>query len=204
MMLDTGLWAKFTFINKMNALNGIYQKVGEENFETTISDKVDYVKTLYTSAGLTEDDWKTDYPTYANQSVYWLQPADSSKAKIPVPVNLISTIPDISVGKYYNYAVVLTLGLYDKPDSLLSMVNQLNDIVTATTGKQSNIYWTASSSGAIYKTADEYAALDKERKAKAIALEPLSVQLYKLNQQIDDLKARNDYLEKIVIEAANS
>lgn len=200
MIPTTGSFAKFTFINKMDALNGIYQVVGVENFDEALLRGVDFYKLLYTPAGLSETDWTTDYVGYKGADIYWLQPTDTTKDKIPVPYSALSTIPNINVGRYYNYNLLVTVGLYDTPDMLSGLASQINDLVSSTTGEKSNVYWTASSSGAIYKTRDEYKALDTARKAKVTKLMPLSTQINTLNKQIDDLKARNNYLELALIE----
>lgn len=203
MIPNTGSYAKFTFVNKLDSLNGIYQVVGIENFDEALLRGVDFYKLLYTPAGLSKEDWANDYNNYKGEDVYWIQPTDSTKDKIPVPYNLLASIPDINVGKYYNFSLISTVGIYDTPDMLSGLASQINDMISTVTGEKSNTYWTASAEGAIYKTKGEYQTLDNTRKANAKALTPLTTQINTLNKTIDDLKARNNYLEQALIETIN-
>lgn len=201
MIPNTGAYAKFTFINKMDALNGIYQLIGIESFDDALNKGVDFYTLLYTPAGLTKTDWTTDYASYIGDDVYWLQPTDSSKASIPVPSGVLSQLPDISVGKYFNFNLVVNIGTYPSPDSLSYLATEINDMVSATTGEASNVYWTASGSTPIYMTKGEYNTLDAKRQANAKILTPLITRVNLQNKEIDDLKARNNYLEQALIEA---
>lgn len=203
MIPNTGSWAKFTFINKLASLDGIYQITSMESFQTAINRGVDFKSLLYSPAGLGDTDWQTDYANYTNDDVYWLQPTDNTKSQIPVPRSALAKLPDINVGSYIPLMLRVDVGLYKSPDELQYLADQISDIVSATTGETSSVIWTSRQSGTVYMTDDDYKALDTARKAKAQQLTPLITQVYQKDKIIDDQKSQIQYLQKALIEALN-
>lgn len=204
MIPNTGSWGKYTFVNRMAALNGIYQVISVELFDEALQRGVDFNKLLYSPAGLSKDDWQTDYPTYKGQDVYWLQPTDSTATSIPVPLGALMGWPDLDVKRYYNLSMVVTVGLYPDADRLSYLSSHVNDIVSSVTGQKSNVFWTASKSGAQYMTQSDYDKLEQTRQTNAQRLIPLSVQVAQRDKTIDDLKSQIAYLEQALIDATSN
>lgn len=203
MIPNTGSWAKYTFINKFQPLNNIYQITSVENFESAINRGVDFYKNLYTPTGLSEDDWKIDYPKYSGNDVYWLKSSDNNSSEIPVPTGILAKYPDLDVDVYYPLILRITVGLYKSPDELQYLADDIKDMVSATTGETSSVVWSTTSAGKVYKTKSDYNKLDQQRKNKATQLTPLITQVTQKDKVIDDLKSRVDYLEKALIQAIN-
>lgn len=192
---------KFTFPSRFSMFTGIYRVNDISIFENDLANDVDFVKSLYTPAGLTDADFQTDSQNYAGSLVYTLTPPQGGAEAVSlyVPAALLEVNPDPSVAMYDQVYLDIPLGIFASASDYAFIKQEVDDLASVVTGNPNSSVFMANPKNRVWLTQSEYDAKNAERLAKVTKADSLSMQLRKANVQIAELTARCRALEAIVL-----
>ena len=168
---EVGTTCKYTFTNEFESLNGIYTLTLKETYETAIANGVDFVKSLYTLANLTETDYQNDWKNYQNKTILQLESINDPSVIIYAPEPIVALVPDPTIRQYNDIYIGVVLGIFGQEDSdkiswILGQLNNLAQSITGTTNS-SHIF----SSNKVWMAEADYAAIQAGRAANIKSVE---------------------------------
>lgn len=187
--------ASYMLIPRFAALNGIYTLTKVMSFDTAIADKVDFEKTLYALAGLTEDDYLTDWQTYQTDQILQLTRCRDATAiaagvvgqTVNVPESLLQYIPDPMVRPYDDIYLAINIGPYADPEKIDWLRIQLNDLTSAVTGTADAA--AIMSVGQLWLTDGQYASVAENRDTRIRQITPQAATIIAQQDEIARLRA---------------
>ena len=189
----------YTFTTEFIALNGIYTLTELTSYSESLLLGTDYIKQLYTPAGVAESQFIVDAANYKNDVVLFLTPANGG-TDICVPVSLLTNIPDPMVGCYNKLAIGVSLGLFDDQTRLQWVIDELNTIVSGVIGVSSPVK--LYSLGITYMSVDDYNAMEATRDSARSAYNTLYQQLQEQIALTQAAQNLNTYYEQTLIALA--
>lgn len=172
-----GSTCAFIFTTPFAALNGVYTVISQTPFLDCVKAGVDFAENLYVPAGLSANDYVTDYSTYTKDIVSVLQSVGNSSSVFYVPESIFGKVPDPTVREYLPLTLVLDLGVQSNTQMVLPLIDAVTDLTRASLGTTNPVRIITNSDNKVYLTDTEYAALETARAANKQVLSPLSVQL---------------------------
>jgi hypothetical protein len=188
----------YTFQSRFSALTGIYQLVEVMTFDDAVSNSIDLVNSCYIPAGLTSNDYENDWANYQDDIIMGLMSVTDSSTTYYIPSTLMDTVPDPTVSAYDDIAIVIQVGTYKDSDIPSWILNEINGIVTKITGTENPAVMVSLDTQ--YLTQNQYDTLKEERKANAIAYNPLYQQIVDQNKTIQSQKTLITELQKIIVD----
>lgn len=204
MIPTVGSTCSFEFLDKFSTLNGIYKIVAETTFLASISSGVDYVKNLYTPAGLNQTDFNTDFATYKNDAVAVLESVADSNVVYYAPESIFLKVPDPTIREYFPLVLVVDLGVQKNPQTVLPIIDQIKDLIQAGLGTTDPVRIVTDPNKKIYMTDAQYAVLEAAREANTSELIPLSIQLAKEVDKVTYLNAKIAAYENLIKELSQT
>jgi hypothetical protein len=198
MLPDLNTISDYTFTTEFTSLNGIYLLTELITYNQAIANGVDFVKSLYTPAGVASSQFATDAPNYVNDTVLVITPANTTGGTtLYVPQSILAMMPDSMVGCYNNMAIGINLGLFDDQTQINWVISELNQILMSALGitNPAILY----SLGSQYMKISDYNEQAATRAAAATGYNTLFEQLQaqlKLTQQAQNLVA--DYEQTLI------
>jgi hypothetical protein len=126
MSITIGQIYKFAFIDTFASLNGIYRVTHSMDYNTLLETDVDLMVTLFTPAGLTEQDMQTALPDISTDTFYRLVSPDGLTT-LNVPYQYIVGIPVPDVNEYSKIMLAVDLGPWAEPDVLPAMITVISN-----------------------------------------------------------------------------
>ena len=189
MIPPVGATCLFTFSTPFATLNGVYTIVKTMTFETALGAGVDFVSSLYTPAGRTQENYASEYTSFSGQTVLQLQGVGSSAAvTYYAPLGVLSQIPDPTVKRYSDVYLAIKIGAFNDEATYTWLKGELDDLVSSVTGNTDTAQFYSNPSDDVYLTQSQYNALVAARAANIKTIAPLSVQNQALQNQIDTLQ----------------
>lgn len=180
---------RYTFVSRFAALNGIYILQRIVTFAMAQAEETDFIATLYTPAGLTQEDYDEDWQDYLSTNVYRLVSVLDETVVLNVPTSIIDLVPDQTVVGYHKLSVQIYLGPVRNPADITWIAGELKDAASSLTGTQSDV--TFFSHGRQWMTSQDATEYDAEVAASVSAVEAKT-------QTIRELRAENDRLQALV------
>lgn len=202
MLFNVGTVCKYTFTDKFKLLDGVYLLAATTTFEQAVDAGIDFMKNLYTPAGLSSTDFADDYNSYAKSVVLELKTiAVGSTASVTyyVPDTILGTVPDPTVQRYPSISLGIQFGAFKDPTVYTSLRSQISDLISSVTGDSSALVWYETPEDAQWLTDAEYAALETQRAANIKAITPLQVVIKQKDDTIAQLKALNAELTAALV-----
>ncbi len=201
---NLGTVAYYTLKSDFAKLNGFYKLNGILSYETAIS-TADIFENLYGAVGLTDDAAETkfnqDAVLYQTQEVLSLEQVNDPLAETPtiyyVPVSLLSLIPNLDIVEVRSSIFRCDLGMHDVSDDLEPIIGEIYDYLQATTGTTSEPI--IADVDQRYMLRSEYIAMVEERNARVVRLDPKTIQIHKLQQEILRLKHQIVLRDNIIL-----
>jgi hypothetical protein len=198
MIPSAGTTCLFTFITKFSTINGVYQVTASTTFTNAIASGISFVDNLYTPAGLSVNDYNTDYSTYTNDAVCVLQSVTDPSVVYYVPESIFQTVPDPTINEYYNLILVVRLGVQQNTQAVFPLIDAVKDLVQASLGTTDPVRIMTNPGNKVYLTDTQYAALVAERASNIQVLSPLSVQLKAEQDRNTYLASKVAYYEALI------
>lgn len=204
MIPDVGSTCRFVFVTKFSTLSGIYKIRAETTFLTARAGGIDFVTNLYSPAGLSQNDFNSDYASYLKDKVFVLESVIDSDVVYNVPESIILGVPDPTIKEYLNMIMVVTLGVQQNNQKVYPLLDQIQDLIRSTLGVTDPVKILANPDNKIYLTDAEYQALETARAANTKSLMPFSVQLKEAQDQIAFLAAKVAAYEHLIAQTKTS
>ena len=177
MIPEVGTTCLFEFTSRFTTLNGVYRIRAETTFNDSIASGVDFVKNLYTPAGLTQADFNADYQDYRSDRVTILESVIDSTVVYYTPESLFLKVPDPTIREYFPLVLVVDLGVQKNTQAVLPLMDQVKDIIQASLGTTDPLRIVTNPANKVYLTDAQYEVLADARQENITELVPLSVQL---------------------------
>jgi len=179
---------EFKFIEPFNTddYNGIYKVLAIYSFDELLINEIDLYSETYEPLGLNKDtDFYPKLPDIKDGKIYKLLKLNEKYEIIKyMPEYLIDGIPVASVKKYYDLAIALHVGIFDKYEEIETLRNDIEELAKYRTGIDTCEAVTYSVKEK-WMSVDDYLDIENERK-----------------NLINDLKAIEDinkvYSDKVV------
>ena len=198
-----GTVSAYTFTTEFASLNGIYTLTEILTYNQAIANGVDFIKSLYTPAGVAAAQFITDAVNYTNNNVLLLTPANV-KNGIPIyaPVSILAMQPDSMVGCYNKIAIGINLGLFNDQTKLTWIINEINQILTATLGinNPAVLY----SLGSEYMKISDFNTQQAQRQAAITGYNTLYTQLLEQTQLTKEAQNLVQYYQNTLIALATA
>lgn len=183
MIPSAGSTCRFVFKERFESLDGIYKVRAVMTFNDSIASGVDYIAGLYTPAGLSQDDFNTDYPTYRGDTVVVLESILDTSIIYYVPQTVFRLVPDPTIREYPPLVLVANLGLHKGTQKILPLIDGIKDLIQSTLGTTDPVRLVTNPNNKSYLTDAEYEELEEARAANIQELIPPSVQIKQLQDQ---------------------
>ena len=204
MLPHIGTVCKFTLTTKFTTLNGIYNTLSLATYDSLIADGVDFVKNLYTPAGMAQSDYLTDYTNYKGGDVVVVSPVTDSTITYYFPESIIALMPDPTVRKYSQVGLWIPIGAFKDPSNYTFIKDQVSDLVASVTGEANTAYFAADPNEAVYLTESDYETLDTTRQKNIKTIQPLTTQINTLTSLVNTLQAQVTTLTDKLISVSQS
>lgn len=199
MLPPLGAISAYTFTTEFKSINGIYKLVEMITYNDAVSSGMDFIKNLYTPAGIATSQYTIDSPTYVGSNVLILSPISETTVtnNIYVPVPILLGVPDSTVSCYNNMAIGISLGVFDNQNQLTWIINEINNILKGVLGVQSPaVLYSLSTT---YLTNTQYQAIQSQRVASANGYTTMYEQLQNQIAQNQNLQNIINYYENTLI-----
>lgn len=188
----------YKFTSAFASLNGIYTLEEIISYNEAIATGVDFVVTLYTPAGLLATQFAIDAPSYVNDAILYLIPANPGGIPIYAPVSILNAVPDPMIGCYNNVAIGVSLGLFADQTQLAWIISELNSIVGSVVGVTTPVV-KLYSLGTEYMRVTDYEALVALRVDARIAYKTLYQQLQEQIALTEAAQSLNTYYQATLV-----
>lgn len=165
----TGTTASFTFVAGFTALNGIYKLTKITDWETSLKDGVNVYESVYVPLGINQATFDVDWLNYATGNVLTLEDANDADVVYYIPESLVATVPDPQIVKCYDLWLGIDLGVFDDPNKVAYMVDELNDTAAAVTGTSETTHMFRKT--VTWMTKADYDAMDTARSVAITGLD---------------------------------
>lgn len=200
---EIGTVCKYKFIARFEYFDGIYQLTKKSSYNDAIIEEVDFVASLYTPIGLTQEDFEADYTEYKTQVILYLTEmnvASGQTAKVLyVPESLLELVPDPMVKKYYEYALAIKLGYIDSVEDVAWIEEQLKEIAASMTGADGDVAVYSINGDGTYMLETEYQQIEDDRKDQIRSIVSNYSNLQKQIKLNQELMVKIKYYEDLLI-----
>lgn len=183
---DVGTTCSYTFVAPFTNLNGIYTLTRKHMFDDAVNAGVDIAEQFYVPAGVSTDVYALEWTKYQNDSILILTHVETQDI-IAAPETALASLPDPMVKQYQEMYLAMPLGPIDDPDRVEWCKTQLRDIARSVVGATGDAM--LMSTGSVWMTSAEYAALEVTRQQSIMTIKPLQTQV---NEAVDQIQRLND------------
>lgn len=198
MIPSVGATCLFAFTSNFSSLDGVYRIRAETTFQDALSTGVDFVKNLYTPAGLSSVDFNIDYPSYLNDRVTILESVNDNSMVYYTPESIFQLVPDPTIKEYLPLVMVVNLGVQKNTQAILPLIDNVSDLIKSTLGTDNPLRIITNPENKIYLTDTQYQTLVDSRQVNIETLVPLSVQLREAQNNITYLAAKVAEYEALI------
>lgn len=186
----------FTFKSALSSLNGIYTVVSVISYAEMLTLSLDLFTLTYKPKNISSDVFNSDLDTIrAGEIVKLVSVTDKSNIHY-IPTHFFDKIPDGSVQKYFHLGLAIDLGIYDDPDSLSVIRNEVEQVVATMLGvTNKTVIYTVDNK---WMTTADYAIINAERKSKIQRVSNNYTDKLALLNQVNELKTLVTYYEGIL------
>lgn len=196
-----GSTCRFVLISKFSALNGIYNVVALGSFNDLAASGVDFVDNLYKPVGLSKVDYANDFKSYQNTNVVMVTSVSNESDMYYFPEGILDKVPDPTVKKYRQMYFSISIGPFKNVNVLQSLANQIQSIVTDTTGVQNSVrVFAANPEFDVWLDDAQYAALEEQRQANIKQIDTLYTQLQNSLALNSQLQSQVKALQQVIIQ----
>lgn len=193
----------FTLTSKFSTLNGIYNVTALGMFND-LAVTVNFVDNLYTPAGLTQQDYINDFPSYQNEKVAIVSPVSDDTTTYYFPEAIIAKVPDPTVKKYGHIYFAMDIGPFQDTSVLQALKTQLGSMITNVTGVTNPVRVLNNPKFDTWMTASQYQALEEQRQANIKQTDTLYTQLQNAIALNNTYQAKIAALEEMIIQLSQS
>jgi hypothetical protein len=128
----------FKFKTGFDSLNGIYTITHGLSWDSLLLEEIDLFATLYEPAGKLQGDLDTDIADLSLESFYRLVNVEDESI-VYMPRSYINGIPVPDVFKYQRLMLSVDLGLYDDPDTLVTLRTSVAQVLEGQLGTTTDV-----------------------------------------------------------------
>ena len=186
----------FTFKSVLNSLNGIYRVSALFSYPELVKMGVDLFKITYKEYGLSDIVFNNDLETIRSGKIAKLTSVNDESKIIFIPEHLYDKVPDGSVQRYYQLGLAVNLGIFNDPELLSTIRNEIEQVLSSMLGVTNNtIIYTVKDK---WMTTDEYKDIEDDRNSLISKVSNHYTDKLMLIREIDSLKTRIQYYEHIL------
>lgn len=200
MIPEAGATCLFVFDARFAALDGIYRVAANTTFNGAMASGVDFVKNLYTPAGLSAADFQADFPNYKDNRVSILESVINKEVVYYLPESLFRLIPDPTIREYYPLVLAVDLGVQKNTQAVVPLIDSVKDLIQSHLGSTNPVRLITKTQNKVYLTDAQYADLEEARQEHIEEMVPLSVQIKTLQDQNTLLATKVAAYEALLIQ----
>ena len=186
----------FTFKSTLSSLNGIYTVVSVLSYAEMLNLSLDLFALTYKPNNISSDVFNSDLDTLRTGEIVKLVSVTDKSIIHYIPAHFFDKIPDGSVQKYFRLGLAIDLGVYDDPDSLSVIRNEVEQVVATMLGvTNKTVVYTVDNK---WMTTADYAIIEADRKSKIQRISNNYTDKLALLNQVNSLKTLITYYEDIL------
>jgi hypothetical protein len=198
MIPNAGVTCLFEFIAKFETLDGVYIVRATTTFADAVASGVDFFENLYSPAGLTREEYATDYAGYKKDKVCTIESVTDSNVVYYIPESIFGKVPDPTIREYYPLIMAVDLGIQKNPQVVLPLIDMVTDLIKDSLGSQNPVRIVSDPNKKIYLTDAQYTTVETARELNKQTVISTLVRLRQEEAKVTGLAAKVAAYEELL------